>query len=159
MNLKEKPPASDYHANFKPASTWLRFMVMVYETILLVGPIFFSILICSLVKANFFDNNSDGVLHPLFVQSLVLILTAGYFVWGWSNNRVTLPMKTLNLRVVSTSGSSITVGSALIRFSIALPATLTGVWLITAFFRKDSMCPQDLLSGTVLVEKVNESTF
>ena len=38
---------------------------------------------------------------------------------GWSNNRVTLPMKTLNLRIVSRSGGSITVGTALIRFLIA----------------------------------------
>ena len=133
-------------------------MVMVYETILLVGPIFFSILACSLFNAYIFDDNSEGTLHPVFVQALVFFLTAAYFTWGWSNNRVTLPMKTLNLRIVSRSGGSVTVGSALIRFLIAVPSTLTGVWLVSAFFRDDNLCPQDLISKTVLVQRINEST-
>ena len=133
-------------------------MVMVYECILLVGPIFFSILICSLLKAYLFENSAEGTLHPIFVQFLVLFLTAAYFIWGWTNNRVTLPMKTLNLRVITTSGSSVTIRSALVRFAVAVPATLSGLWLVVAFFRKDSMCPQDLLSGTMLVQTINEST-
>ena len=158
MRRKENSILKNYDKKFKTASTWIRFMVMVYEGILLIGPIFFSILICSLIKANIFGDGSEGALHPFFVQSLVLVLTAGYFVWGWSNNRVTLPMKTLNLSVVSASGSPVTIGSALIRFSIAVPAIVTGLWLVVALFRKDSLCPQDLLSGTVLIQKVNEST-
>ena len=132
-------------------------MAMVYETILLVGPIFFSILVCSLFKAHIFGDDADGTLHPVFVQALVLFLTAAYFTWGWSNNRVTLPMKTLNLRIVSRSGGSISVGSALIRFLIAIPSTLSGIWLISAFFRDDGLCPQDLISKTVLVKNINES--
>ena len=144
--------------DFKIASVWLRFMAMVYETILLVGPIFFSILICSLIEANLFSDNSQGTLHPVFVQVLVLLLTSAYFIWGWSNNRVTLPMKTLNLRVISRSGGSVTVGSAVIRFLVAVPSILTGMWLIIAFFRKDGLCPQDLVSKTMLVQQINEST-
>ena len=144
--------------NFKTASVWIRFMAMVYETILLVGPIFFSILICSLFKAYISNDNSEGTLHPVFVQLLVFFLTAGYFTWGWSNNRVTLPMKTLNLRIVSRSGGSVTVGGAFLRFLIAVPSVLTGVWLISAFFRNDGLCPQDIISKTTLVQVTNEST-
>ena len=144
--------------NFKTASVWIRFMAMVYETILLVGPIFFSILICSLFKAYISNDNSEGTLHPVFVQLLVFFLTAGYFTWGWSNNRVTLPMKTLNLRIVSRSGGSVTVGGAFLRFLIAVPSILTGVWLISAFFRNDGLCPQDIISKTTLVQVTNEST-
>ena len=132
-------------------------MAMVYETILLVGPIFFSILVCSLFKAYISNDNSEGTLHPVFVQLLVFFLTAGYFTWGWSNNRVTLPMKTLNLRIVSRSGGPITVSKAFIRFLIAVPSILTGIWLISAFFRDDGLCPHDLISKTVLVKNINES--
>ena len=154
---KNSGPTTDL-TNFKTASVWIRFMAMVYETILLVGPIFFSILVCSLFKAYVSNDNSEGALHPGFVQALVLFLTAGYFTWGWSNNRVTLPMKTLNLRIVSKSGGSVTVGSALVRFLIAVPSTLTGIWLISAFFRNDGLCPQDIMSKTILVQGTNEST-
>ena len=133
-------------------------MAMVYETILLVGPIFFSILVCSLISAYVLNNNEEGALHPVFVQVLVLFLTAGYFTWSWSNNRVTLPMKTLNLRIVSKSGGPITVGTALIRFLVAVPSILTGIWLITAFLRTDGLCPQDIISQTILVQGTNEST-
>ena len=158
MKLSEDSGETIDLTNFKLASVWIRFMAMVYETILLVGPIFFSILVCSLFKAYVLSDNAEGTLHPVFVQVLVLFLTAGYFTWGWSNNRVTLPMKTLNLRIVSKSGGSVTVGKALVRFLIAVPSVLTGVWLVSAFFRDDSLCPQDLISKTVLVQSINEST-
>ena len=154
---KNSGPTTDL-TNFKTASVWVRFMAMVYETILLVGPIFFSILVCSLFKAHIFGDDADGTLHPVFVQAIVLFLTAGYFTWSWSNNRVTLPMKTLNLRIVSRSGGSVTVGDALVRFLIAVPSTLTGIWLISAFFRNDGLCPQDIISQTMLVQGTNEST-
>ena len=154
---KNSGPTTDL-TNFKTASVWVRFMAMVYETILLVGPIFFSILACSLLKAYIFNDNAEGTLHPVFVQALVLFLTAAYFTWGWSNNRVTLPMKTLNLRIVSKSGGSVTVGEALVRFLIAVPSILTGIWLISAIFRNDGLCPQDIISKTMLVQRTNEST-
>ena len=154
---KNSGPTTDF-TNFKTASVWVRFMAMVYETILLVGPIFFSILVCSLFKAYFSNDNSEGTLHPVFVQVLVLFLTGGYFTWSWSNNRVTLPMKTLNLRIVSRSGGSVTARGALIRFLIAVPSILTGIWLISAFFRNDGLCPQDIISKTMLVQRTNEST-
>ena len=133
-------------------------MAMVYETILLVGPIFFSILVCSLLNAYIANDTSEGTLDPVFVQLLVFFLTAGYFSWGWSNNRVTLPMKTLNLRIVSRSGGSVTIGKALVRFLIAVPSILTGIWLISAIFRNDGLCPQDIISKTMLVQRTNEST-
>ena len=158
MKLSKNSGSTTDLTNFKTASVWIRFMAMVYETILLVGPIFFSILIFSLFKAYVLNDNGEGALHPVFVQAIVLFLTAGYFTWSWSNNRVTLPMKTLNLRIVSRSGRSITVGTALIRFLIAVPSILTGIWLITAFFRNDGLCPQDIISQTILVQGTNEST-
>ena len=154
---KNSSPTTDL-TSFKTPSAWVRFMAMVYETILLVGPIFFSILVCSLLKAYVMNDSGEGALHPVFVQVIVLFLTAGYFTWSWSNNRVTLPMKTLNLRIVSRSGGSITVGTALIRFLIAVPSTVTGIWLITAFLRTDGLCPQDIISQTILVQGTNEST-
>lgn len=158
MKLSKNSGSTTDLTNFKTASVWIRFMAMVYETILLVGPIFFSILVCSLFKAYISNDNSEGTLHPVFVQLLVFFLTAGYFTWGWSNNRVTLPMKTLNLRIVSRSGGSVTVGSAFVRFLIAVPSILTGIWLISAFFRNDGLCPQDIISKTTLVQVTNEST-
>ena len=158
MKLSKNSGPETNLTNFKTASVWIRFMAMVYETILLVGPIFFSILVCSLLKAYISNDNSEGTLHPVFVQLLVFFLTAGYFTWGWSNNRVTLPMKTLNLRIVSRSGGSVTVGGAFLRFLIAVPSVLTGVWLISAFFRNDGLCPQDIISKTTLVQVTNEST-
>ena len=158
MKLSKNSGPTTNLTNFKTASVWIRFMAMVYETILLVGPIFFSILVCSLFSAYVVNDNGEGALHPVFVQVLVLFLTAGYFTWSWSNNRVTLPMKTLNLRIVSRSGGSISVGTALIRFLIAVPSTVTGIWLITAFLRTDGLCPQDIISQTILVQGTNEST-
>ena len=85
-------------------------MAMVYETILLVGPIFFSILVCSLLKAYVLNDNGKDIA-PCFCAVLVF-LTAGILHMELENNRVTLPMKTLNLRIVSRSGGSITVGTA-----------------------------------------------
>ena len=157
MKLSENSSPTTDLPNFNTVSDCIRFMAMVYETILLVGPIFFSILVCSLLKAYVMNGSGEGALHPVFVQVIVLFLTAGYFTWSWSNNRVTLPMKTLNLRIVSRSGGSISVGTALIRFLIAVPSVLTGIWLISAIFRNDGLCPQDIMSKTILIQETNES--
>ena len=76
---------------------------------------------------------------------------------GWSNNRVTLPMKTLNLRIVSRSGGSVTVGG----FNTVLNSSTFNInWHLvnTAFFRNDGLCPQDIISQTILVQGTNEST-
>ena len=143
-------------ASMKSATIWKRFMAMVYESILLLGPIFFSILVCSILSSVVVVNNEEGRLSPIFVQGLVLFITASYFSWGWSNNRVTLPMKTLGLRVVDLDGNSISGKTALFRFFISLPIVLSGAWLAFAFFKKNRPCLHDLISKTRLIEFVNE---
>ena len=139
-------------------SIWNRFMAMVYESILLVGPVFFSILVVSILSTFFSQNDTQGALHPAVVQFLVILIIGGYFTWGWSHNRVTLPMKTLNLKIVSESGGSISKKSAIIRFAIAIPSVLSGTWSLVALIRKDRLCPQDIFSKTRLVQLPNEST-
>ena len=142
--------------SMKSATIWNRFMAMVYESILLLGPIFFSILVCSILSSVVVVNNEEGRLSLIFVQGLVLFITASYFSWGWSNNRVTLAMKTLGLRVVDLDGNSISGKTALFRFFISLPIVLSGAWLAFAFFKKNRPCLHDLISKTRLIEFVNE---
>ena len=76
-----------------------------------------------------------------------------YFVWGWSNGRGTLAMKTLSLVVVCKDGGKVGIKKALLRAILAIPSLLTGIWLVVSLLRKDRQCPHDIWSGTMLLMK------
>ena len=84
---------------------------------------------------------------------LVLYLTLlGYFAWGWSLGRVTLPMQTLQLQVVdSATGGPITRLRAFTRAFVGSLALVSGLWLIVSLVRRDRQTPHDLITRTRLV--------
>ena len=141
-------------APYAPASVWRRFMSMVYEGLLLFGPLLLIAFIYS-VSLDFNDTASAGALTAkrLGLQLVCAAALVAYFTWGWSNQRCTLPMQTLGLRVVNARDPSRNVSprQALLRALIAVPSTLTGIGLLSALLNRDSQTLHDRFSGTRLV--------
>ena len=141
-------------ASYAPASVWRRFMSMVYEGLLLFGPLLLIAFIYS-VSLDFNDTSSTGPLSAkrLGLQLVCAAALVAYFTWGWSNQRCTLPMQTLGLRVVDARDPSCKVSprQALLRALIAVPSTLTGIGLLSALLNRDSQTLHDRFSGTRLV--------
>ena len=141
-------------ASYAPASVWRRFMSMVYEGLLLFGPLLLIAFIYS-VSLDFNDTSSAGSLTAkrLGLQLVCAAALVAYFTWGWSNQRCTLPMQTLGLRVVDARDPSRKVKPRLARLRalIAVPSTLTGIGLLSALLNRDSQTLHDRFSGTRLV--------
>ena len=139
--------------NYKNPSLWLRFMAMFYEGFLLIGPVFFIVFLYLIFFSDPSVSDQIKSKERLIVQLLVLITVVLYFVWGWSNGRVTLPMRTLSLKVISSDGEPLKFKQAFIRAIIAIPSVISGIWLISGLLRKDKQCVHDIFSGTRLVIK------
>lgn len=137
------------------ATLWRRFVAMGYEAFLLVGPVLLLSFVYTVVTGQT-DQDAPGstaaVAKRIGLQLLILSILVGYFVWGWSRGKVTLPMQTLQLRVVDTqSGQPATPRQALVRALVGLPSLITGLWLLVPLLRKDRQTLHDLASGTRLV--------
>jgi uncharacterized RDD family membrane protein YckC len=134
------------------AGVWRRFMGMVYEGLLLLGPVLVVGFLYSVV-VDFSDRaGTDSVgMKRLGLQVLIGLGLLVYFIWGWTGGRRTLPMQTLGLSLVSVDGKPITRAQALLRALVAVPSALTGLGLIWALFDKDKQTPHDRVAGTRLV--------
>lgn len=131
------------------ASIWRRFIGMGYEFFLLVGPVLVVGFLYGFVVGQ--TDHADHVKR-LGLQLSVYLLIVGYFGWGWSRGRVTLPMQTLQLRVIdATTGGAVTRGRAALRALIATVSLLTGLWFLMPLLRKDRQTLHDTMTKTRLV--------
>jgi len=147
----------------KPITLWRRTLCLIYESLMV-----FSLLVFFgyAFSASTQFKGTPGTLRWMFQGWLILIL-ALYFSWFWSHNRRTLPMKTLEMRVVDTHGNPIGYQRACARFLVAvlcligpLAAARYGgsAWLLLyiapgamAILDRQKRAPHGWLSGTRLV--------
>ena len=98
-----------------PASAWRRLMGVFYEGMLLFGVLwFFGYAFSALTQFR----GTDGLARGAFQLYLLLVLGA-YFVWFWSADRRSLPMRTLSMRLVTSAGGTVSVARAAARYAAA----------------------------------------
>jgi len=125
---------------------------MGYETTLLVGPVMVLAFVYGVLV-----NQTDTAGDPGHWKTLGLQLTLsagliGYFGWGWSRGRVTLPMQTLGLRLVDApSGGPISAVRAMARAAVASLFVFSGLWLIGAWLMRSRQTPYDRIFRTRLI--------
>jgi uncharacterized RDD family membrane protein YckC len=135
-----------------PASVWRRFMAVVYESLLLFGPLLALGFVYS-VAVNFSDaaEAQHQTIKRLGMQFLLAAALLGYFTWSWSGSRCTLPMQTLGLRLETREGQPLSVWRSLARALLAAPSTLTGLGFLWAMLDPDRQSLHDRLAGTRLL--------
>jgi uncharacterized RDD family membrane protein YckC len=134
------------------ATVWRRFMGMVYEALLLFGPMLVIAFVYSVIVG--FNDRSGPEFHELKRTGLQIVLTLAlllYFRWGWSLGRCTLPMQTLGLRLKMRDGRDVPPRTAAIRFVVALPSVLLGLGFLWAIVDRDGQTLHDRVAGTRLV--------
>ena len=141
---------------YNSPSIWRRFMAMFYESFLLIGPVFFIVFIYIYFFTEQNGNGNIPLYQTLIIQILIIITVMLYFVWGWSNGRGTLAMKTLSLEIICVDGGPVGIKKAFLRVIFGMPSILTGLWLIVSLIRQDGKCPHDIWSGTMLIVKKKE---
>lgn len=134
-----------------------------YEGVVLFGvAVFFAYAFSAILQYR----GEGGPLRQAFQAYLALVFGA-YFTWFWSGGRRTLPMKTVELRLLDTSGQPISTARAMSRYLLALafliiPVVLaqwTGPWALAlmplswiwAAFDRERCTAYDRLAGTRLV--------
>lgn len=125
-----------------------RLASMLYESLLVLGVVFFAFLVPNVVLGA-----GAGILLPggiLLVH--VILVIAFYFIWFWRHKGRTLAMQTWKIRLQSVRGSAPTNYQLLLRFALAWPSVLFfGIGLAWALFDRDRQFLHDRLSGTRLV--------
>lgn len=127
-------------------------MAMVYEALLLFGPLLVLVFLYSFIVD--FSDRADPGLANIKRIGLQLTLTGAlllYFVWSWTNGRCTLPMQTLGLKLITAAGDELSIRTAALRAVLAVPSVLFGVGFLWAIFDRDSQTLHDRLAGTRLI--------
>lgn len=127
---------------------------MVYESLLLAGVVAFAVVLPhTLIGAA-----RGAVLTGGWLLGHVFLVLAVYFVWFWRQRGQTLAMKTWRIRLEPADRDRrITVGQALLRYSLAWPCVLTGIGIAWALLDPDRQFLHDRLSGTRLVRLTDAS--
>lgn len=127
-------------------------MAMVYEALLLFGPLLVLVFVYSFV-VDFSDRGDPGLaaLKRIGLQLIIAATLLLYFTWSWTNGRCTLPMQTLGLKLITATGEDLSAATAATRALLAIPSVLFGVGFLWAIFDRDSQTLHDRLSGTRLV--------
>jgi len=124
----------------------------VYDLLLLAALVF----IATWPFLAFFGDSTQGWRRHV-LQAWILVVAGAYFVWFWTHNGQTLPMKTWGIRVVSSDGRPLGVARAIHRYVIALLGlAAVGLGFLWALFDRDRQFLHDRLAGTALVEARQE---
>lgn len=127
-------------------------MAMVYEALLLFGPLMVIVFFYSFVVD--FSDRADPALawaKRLGLQFTIAAALLAYFGWSWSNGRCTLPMQTLGLKLKTRDEHDPSIKTAFVRAVIAIPSVFLGIGFLWAIFDRDSQTLHDRLAGTRLI--------
>ena len=82
---------------------------------------------------------------------IILLTTAGYYIYFWSNGRNTLGMSTWNHEIINADGSNVSRAVALKRFLLYLLLNVIGMlWIL---FDKDNKCLPDKILNLKIVKR------
>ncbi|RPG44901.1 MAG: RDD family protein [Gammaproteobacteria bacterium TMED112] len=86
---------------------------------------------------------------------IILITTASYYVYFWSDGRNTLGMSTWNHKIINDDGSKLSKVDALKRFLLYLLLNIVGMlWIL---FDRDNKCLPDKILKLKIVKRRNVS--
>ena len=99
---------------------------------------------------------SDSDYFPPPIGALIILLTtAGYYVYFWSNGRNTLGMSTWNHKIINENGSKLSKAVAFKRFFLYLLLSVIGMlWIL---FDRENKCLPDRILKLKIVKRKNAS--
>jgi uncharacterized RDD family membrane protein YckC len=130
-----------------------RLMSFIYDIFLVAALWFlFGFIFLGLYKLIVADND---YFPPSIGAIIILLTTAGYYVYFWSNGRNTLGMSTWNHQIIDDQGSKLTTKIALYRFILyILFSVVAMLWIL---FDKENKCLPDKILGLRVVKRKNVS--
>jgi len=132
----------------QPASLRRRLVVMLYETMPLLGVLSVTFMLPHL----FLGMGWSIVLPGGLLLTHVMLVLAVYFIWFWAHGGQTLAMQTWKIRLVSVNGEPPSRNQLYLRFILCGPTMLFfGAGLAWALFDRERQFLHDRLAGTRLI--------
>lgn len=128
-------------------------MSFIYDIFLVAALWFlFGFIFLGLYKLIVTDND---YFPPPIGAIIILLTTAGYYVYFWSNGRNTLGMSTWNHQIIDDQDNKLTTKIALYRFILyILFSVVAMLWIL---FDKENKCLPDKILGLKVVKRKNVS--
>ena len=134
----------------RPASLAWRLFAAIYDLFPLLALWFFATLLALAVSGGTLDVHRLG--QRLFVQALVLAVSAAYFIVSWRRGGQTVGMKPWRLRVIGADGMPPDIQRAALRFVVALISLAAlGLGFLWCLIDRDKRAWHDIAAGTLLV--------
>jgi uncharacterized RDD family membrane protein YckC len=134
------------------AGFWIRFLAYLLDTLVVGIPALILLYLVGSVSSSGGQGSGPGVA----VEALLIVGSIAYFLYFWTRpTGQTLGMKAVNIRVVKTDGSPITVGTAVVRYlgmiinSIIFGLPIGWIW---AAFDANKQGWHDKMAGTYVVK-------
>jgi uncharacterized RDD family membrane protein YckC len=132
------------------ASLWLRLLAALYDLLPLMGLWLGAAAFAVFVTGGALDTRQ--LRGKLFVQALVLIVSAAYFVVSWTRGGQTIGMRAWRLRVVRADGTSPGAAQSLLRFAVGVVSVAAfGLGLWWALIDRERRTWHDRAARTLVV--------
>ena len=131
--------------NYPNASLVKRVMAMVYDSLLVLAVW----MLVGYIAIAF--NDGQAVKGPWF-NSILFVVTYGFFALFWVRSGQTLGMLAWCLRVEDNDGYVLTLKQALVRYLSAFIALGSGIGYLWIIFSKDKLAWHDSWSNTRIVQ-------
>ena len=133
-----------------PAHLGLRVFAAIYDALPVLALWFVAAGLALAATGGALDVRRLG--DKLFVQALVLLLTAAYFVVSWLRGGQTVGMRPWRLRVVRADGLPVDWRHAVLRFVVALVSLgAFGLGFVWCLVDGERRAWHDIAAGTLLV--------
>jgi len=143
-------PAPPKPGSAAPAHLALRLFAALYDALPLLALWFVAAGLALALTGGALDVHRIG--DKLIVQSLVLLVTATYFIVSWLRGGQTVGMRPWRLRIVRTDGSPVKLAQAALRFAVALVSVAAlGLGFLWCLVDRDRRAWHDIAAGTLLV--------
>jgi len=149
MCIRDRQTSPSAVVSSPKAGWWVRFFAYFVDSLIIGVPagIIIGILVAVVGK------DATGIILVLY--ALYIVAIAGYFVYFWSQrDGQTIMNKAMNIKVVKTDGSPITVGTAIVRYigyivnGIVFGLPIGWLW---AAFDADKQGWHDKIAGTYVI--------
>ena len=123
-----------------------RFMIMFYDSILLIAVLFFS----SLPIIIPFQITTEHALYPLYVFYIYLVAFI-FFGWCWTHGGQTLGLKTWKIKLISDSSAKVSWKESFLRYLGSILCWLScGIGFLWCYTNKERRAWNDIISKTRL---------
>jgi uncharacterized RDD family membrane protein YckC len=133
-------------------SLWRRLLVMVYDTVILIG-----LLMLGSALALPFGDNPKIALQDLWFTLWLSLVCFAYLGGCWHYLGMTVGMRAWRVKLISVDGGRISWSACLLRFLIgAVSLLIFGIGLVWVLFDQHNRTWHDIAAQTVLIRQSSD---